>query len=141
LNDVDPTIDAFPAGDSPQGKVRPRGLGTHSIHAGEVPDPEFGAHGVPIYQNATFRFRSYDHVQAWRDGSPHFLYSCESNPTVRAFDRTMADLEGAEDAVATATGMAAIGAALIQLAAGGIGTSKEMGRSEAGADVTSEPSH
>jgi O-acetylhomoserine/O-acetylserine sulfhydrylase-like pyridoxal-dependent enzyme len=120
MNELGLTIDAFPAVFSPQGKVRPHGLGTRSIHAGEAPDPVFGAHGVPIYQNATFRFRSYDHVHAWRDGSPHFLYACESNPTVRAFERTMADLEGAEDAVATATGMAAISAALIQLAAGGI---------------------
>jgi cystathionine beta-lyase/cystathionine gamma-synthase len=99
--------------------TRKHGIGTRSIHAGEAPDPVFGAHGVPIYQNATFRFGSYEHVQAWRAGGPHYLYARESNPTVRSLELKMADLEGAEDALATATGMAAISTALIHLAAGG----------------------
>lgn len=99
--------------------TRRHGLGTRSIHAGEAPDPVFSAHGVPIYQNATFKFGSYDHVQAWRDGSPHYLYARESNPTVRSLELKIADLEGAENAVATATGMAAISTTLIHLTAGG----------------------
>jgi MFS family permease len=37
----------------------PYGIATRSIHAGEASDPSTGAHGVPIYQNATFGFRSY----------------------------------------------------------------------------------
>ncbi|MDP8900891.1 MAG: aminotransferase class I/II-fold pyridoxal phosphate-dependent enzyme [Actinomycetota bacterium] len=74
---------------------------------------------MPIYQNATYGFRSFDQVEAWRAGVPHFLYASESNPTVRTFELKLADLEGAEDAVATATGMAAISTVLICLAAGG----------------------
>lgn len=37
--------------------TRSYGFGTRSIHA-EAPDPVFGAHGVPIYQNAAFKFQS-----------------------------------------------------------------------------------
>lgn len=96
-----------------------RGLNTRSIHAGEAPDPSTGAHGVPIYQNVTYGFRSYDQVEDWGAGVPHFLYASESNPTVRSFESKLADLEGAEDAVATATGMAAVSTVLIQLGAGG----------------------
>jgi methionine-gamma-lyase len=96
------------------------GLSTRSIHAGEAPDPATGAHGVPIYQNTTFAFRSYDHVEAWRRGeAPHFIYQRDGNPTVRCFELKMADLEGAEAATAGATGMAVIAATLFQVTAGG----------------------
>lgn len=115
--------------------TRGYGFGTRSIHAGEAPDPSTGAHGVPIYQNATYAFRSYESLEAWRDGAPHFLYAREGNPTVRCLELKLADLEGAEDAVATATGMAAISATLLHLLKGGghlvastdlYGTSKEF---------------
>jgi methionine-gamma-lyase len=96
------------------------GLSTRSIHAGEAPDPATGAHGVPIYQNTTYSFRSYDHVEAWRCGqAPHFIYQREGNPTVRCFELKLADLEGAEAAAAGATGMAVIAAALLEATAGG----------------------
>jgi cystathionine beta-lyase/cystathionine gamma-synthase len=89
---------------------------TRSIHAGEAPDPSTGAHGVPIYQNTTFAFRSYDQVEAWRAGrAPHYLYARDGNPTVRCFELKMADLEGAEAAVAGATGMAVIAATLLDV--------------------------
>ncbi len=95
------------------------GLGTRSIHAGEAPDPSTGAHGVPIYQNATFAFPSYTSVEAWREGGPHYLYARDGNPTVRCLELKLANLEGTGDAVATATGMAAISATLLHLLAGG----------------------
>src|SRR3954454_14927558 len=95
------------------------GFGTRSIHAGEASDTSTGAHGVPIYQNATFGFRSYDGLEAWRNGAPHFLYAREGNPTVRCLELKLADLEGAEAAVATASGMAAISATLLHLLGGG----------------------
>lgn len=94
----------------------PLGLSTRSIHAGEAPDPATGAHGVPIYQNATYAFRSYDQLAAWRaDAAPHFYYARDGNPTVRCLELKLADLEGAEAAVATASGMAAISATLLHL--------------------------
>lgn len=95
------------------------GFSTRSIHAGEAPDPSTGANGVPIYQNATFAFRSYQGVRAWREGAPHYLYARDGNPTVRCLELKLANLEGTEEAVATATGMAAISATLLHLLAGG----------------------
>ena len=95
------------------------GFTTRSIHAGEAPDPTTGAHGVPIYQNATYAFRSYEGLESWRNGAPHFLYAREGNPTVRCLELKLADLEGAESAAATASGMAAISATLLHLLAGG----------------------
>lgn len=99
--------------------TRPHGFGTRSIHAGEAPDPAAGAHGTPIYQNATYAFRSYEGLEAWRDGAPHFMYAREGNPTVRCLELKLADLDGAEAAVAGASGMAAISAVLLHLLGGG----------------------
>ena len=96
---------------------RVRGLRTRSVHAGEAHDPTTGAHGVPIYQNTTYAFRSYDELEEMRAGRrPHFVYSRNSSPTVRALEVKLADLEGAEAAVAGASGMAVISATLLQLA-------------------------
>ena len=96
------------------------GFGTRSIHAGEAPDPSTGAHGVPIYQNNTYAFRSFEQVEAMRAGTvPHFIYARDGNPTVRCFELKLADLEGAEAAVAGASGMAVVSATLLHLHAGG----------------------
>lgn len=96
--------------------TRGYGFGTRSVHAGEAPEPTTGAHGVPLYQNATYAFRSYEHLEAHRAGlAPHFTYAPNGNPTVRALEVKLADLEGAETALATASGMAAIGATLLHL--------------------------
>ncbi len=99
--------------------TRDYGFGTRSIHAGELPDPSTGAHGVPIYQNATYGFDSHQSLEAWREGAPHFFYGRASNPTVHCLELKLANLEGAEAAVATASGMAAISATLLHLLADG----------------------
>jgi cystathionine beta-lyase/cystathionine gamma-synthase len=55
-----------------------------------------------------------------REGDvPHFTYAPRGNPTVRSLELKLADLEGAEAALATASGMAAISATLLHLLAGG----------------------
>lgn len=78
-----------------------------------------GAHGVPMYQNSTFGFRSYDQVMAFERGEiPHFVYQRYGTPTVRCLELKMASLEDTELSVATATGMAAITATLQQLLQG-----------------------
>jgi O-acetylhomoserine/O-acetylserine sulfhydrylase-like pyridoxal-dependent enzyme len=99
--------------------TRSHGFGTRSIHAGEAPDPATGAHGTPIYQNATYAFRSFEGLEAWREGAPHFMYAREGNPTVRCLELKLANLDGAESAVAAASGMAAISATLLHLLGGG----------------------
>jgi O-succinylhomoserine sulfhydrylase len=49
----------------------------------------------------------------FKNEEPGFVYSRFSNPTVRMFEERMAALEGADDARATATGMAAVTSALL----------------------------
>lgn len=93
---------------------------TRCIHAGEEPDAATGAHGVPLFQNVTFAFENYDEIAAYRRGDLlHYSYSPRGNPTVRSLENKIADLEGAEAAIALNSGMAAIGSAIMAVAAGG----------------------
>ncbi len=98
---------------------RAAGLSTRAIHAGESLDPSTGAHGVPLYQNTTYGFTSYEQIEAWEAGAPHFMYARDGSPTVRCLELKIADLEGAEAAIGAATGMAAISGTLLHLVASG----------------------
>jgi cystathionine beta-lyase/cystathionine gamma-synthase len=90
------------------------------VHAGEAPDPSTGAHGVPLYANVTYAFRSYEQLEAMRAGmAPHFTYAPRGNPTVRSFELKMADLEGAEWSVAGDSGMSVIAATALTFCANG----------------------
>jgi len=79
-----------------------------AIRAGGARGPE-GEHCEPIYATSSFVFRSAAEAAARFSGeSPGNVYSRYTNPTVRAFEERLAALEGAEQCVATASGMAAI---------------------------------
>ena len=96
------------------------GFTTRAIHAGEEPDPLTGALGVPIYQNTTFALGSMQRFDDFWEGDPGvFGYSRDANPTVDHLERKVADLEGAETTVASASGMGAISAVLLTLGENG----------------------
>ncbi len=84
------------------------GFSTRQIHAGVTPDPLTGAILTPIYQSTTY-------VQPSVDGylSKGFTYSRSGNPTVRALELKLTDLEGGVDTACFGTGMAAIQAVML----------------------------
>jgi cystathionine gamma-synthase len=84
---------------------------TAAIHAGQDPDPATGAAVVPIYQTSTY-------VQEAVAKHKGFEYSRTDNPTRRALETCLAALEGAEHAVAFASGMAAISTLALTLKSG-----------------------
>ncbi len=89
---------------------------TQAIHAGYRRDSDFGALATPIYQTSTFTFTSADHAMGVFSGDiPGYDYTRAGNPTVRVFEEKIARLECGEDAVATSSGMGAIGSALLGL--------------------------
>lgn len=93
--------------------VRPE---TQVIHAGPPPDPLHGGVSVPIYQSSTFSFRDTDEGAARFAGTdPGYKYTRLGNPTTRALEQCVAELEGGHAALATATGMAAISTVLLGL--------------------------
>lgn len=92
------------------------GFATRVIHAGQEPDPAYGALATPIYQTSTFCFDDMDDGIAKFAGSrPGYVYSRGGNPTVRTLERKMAIIEGGEACVATGSGMGAVGSVMIGL--------------------------
>ena len=73
------------------------------IHAGVTPDPTTGSILTPIYQSTTFVQESVDSYLA-----KGYSYSRSGNPTVRALEKKLAELEGGADATCFATGMSAV---------------------------------
>ena len=91
-----------------------RAFATNAVRAGQTPDPLTGAHGTPIYQSSTFLLKSVEYgARATETDTPRDTYSRAGNPTVRAAEEKLAALEGAEAAVAFASGMGAIAGVLL----------------------------
>lgn len=87
---------------------------TQAIHAGRINDEQFGSLATPLYQTSTFIFDSAEQGAARFAGEePGFIYTRLGNPTTRQLENRVAAMEGMEDAAATATGMAAVSAALL----------------------------
>ncbi len=82
---------------------------TLSLHAGQKPDPLYGARAVPIYQTTSYVFQDTDHAAALfnLERAGH-VYSRISNPTVAVLEERVAALEGGVGAVCTASGQAAL---------------------------------
>jgi cystathionine beta-lyase/cystathionine gamma-synthase len=92
------------------------GTGTRAVHAGEDQVTPRRPVVVPVYQTAPFVFDSATELnRAFGSGEVEALYSRYANPTVRVVEEKLAALEGAADAVAFASGMAAISSTLSTL--------------------------
>ena len=90
---------------------------TKAVHAGE---PE--RHGVgtsvttEIVRSSTFTFSSSREMKRWAEGkSKAYIYTRYGNPTLAVAEKKIASLEGAEAAMVTSSGMAAISNALLSV--------------------------
>ncbi|MGD9496177.1 MAG: PLP-dependent aspartate aminotransferase family protein [Armatimonadota bacterium] len=89
---------------------------TRAVHAGYEADAQTGAVSPPIYQTATFAFESAEQGAArFAHEDAGYIYTRYGNLTTRVVEERMAALEGAEAALATASGMAAIATVLLGL--------------------------
>ena len=90
---------------------------TAAVHAGEDRTKHHGAASVPIYTASLFAFSDADEgIAIHNDQKPGYYYGRLGNPTQEVLERTVAELEGAEDALAFASGMAAISASILTVA-------------------------
>ncbi|MGV8842759.1 MAG: O-succinylhomoserine sulfhydrylase [Pseudomonas sp.] len=92
---------------------------TLAVRAGQHRSPE-GEHSDPLFFTSSYVFRSAADAAARFAGEvPGNVYSRYTNPTVRSFEERIAALEGAEQAVGTASGMSAILAMVMSLCSAG----------------------
>ena len=81
---------------------------------------EFGENSEALFLNSSFRFKSAAQAAARFGGTePGNIYSRFTNPTVSMFQDKLAALEGAEQCVATSSGMSAILACVMGLCSAG----------------------
>ncbi|MDJ0344041.1 PLP-dependent transferase [Streptomyces sp. PH10-H1] len=107
--------------------ITPRSLATEAVHAGREDLAGLGVHAVPLDLSTTYpsydsrgeaaRLDAFAATGARLEGPP--VYGRLDNPTVSRFETALARLEGTQDAVAVASGMAALSACL--LARGSLG--------------------
>ena len=89
---------------------------TIAIHAGEEKFQRSGPVGTPIARTASFTFSSSEEMKQWAEGkSSAYMYTRYANPTLAVAEEKIARLEGAEAAIVTASGMAAISSALLSV--------------------------
>lgn len=96
------------------------GFDTLSLHAGQRPDPEFGARAVPIFQSTSYVFPDSEHAASLfnLERAGH-VYSRISNPTVAVLEERLAALENGVGAICTASGQAALHLAVATLMGAG----------------------
>jgi O-acetylhomoserine (thiol)-lyase len=93
---------------------------TLAVHAGYSPEPTTRAVAVPIYQTVSYAFDDTQHGADLFDLKvPGNIYTRIMNPTNDVLERRVAALEGGVAALALASGMAAITAAVQTIAEAG----------------------
>lgn len=88
---------------------------TLAVRAGQLPTDE-QSHSEALFLTSSFIYENAAQAAARFAGDePGNIYTRFTNPTVRAFEKRLAALEGAEECVAFASGMAAITATFLAL--------------------------
>ncbi|GBQ62792.1 O-succinylhomoserine sulfhydrylase [Ameyamaea chiangmaiensis NBRC 103196] len=86
---------------------------TRMVHAGSERTP-YGETSEALFLTSGFVYDSAEQAEGTFTGDiEHYQYSRFGNPTVAALERRLADLEGAEACITTATGMGAVSSALL----------------------------
>jgi cystathionine beta-lyase/cystathionine gamma-synthase len=83
---------------------------TIAVHGGEDRQQPFGAVVSPIFLSSIYGFQTFDEMRRYARGElkEAYFYSRYANPTVAEVERKVAELEGAESAVVTSSGSAAV---------------------------------
>ena len=116
MSDVNEADDARPDVSAPHYEWDGFGFDTRQVHAGELPEPGFGARTTPIHMANAFRFDSFDQTRDRFAGDEEGqLYSRHQNPTNDVAARRITSLEGGAGTVLVGSGAAAISSTLFAL--------------------------
>jgi cystathionine gamma-synthase len=97
-------------------KPRQSAFPTRAVHGGEPRVHPYDALTAPIAQTATYTFANTAELVAYMEGrTEREEYGRYGNPSVRAVENKVAELEGVADAAAFASGMAAVTTAILAL--------------------------
>lgn len=92
------------------------GFTTEQVHAGIEPDVGHGARITPVYLSNGFLFDDFDQARDRFAGADDgYYYTRYGNPTIAAVERKIANLEKGADAIAVASGQAALTIAFLTL--------------------------
>lgn len=93
---------------------KPQHPRTRAVHHG-IRRSQYGEMAEALFMTQGFSYDSAAQAEARfiKTGPDEFIYARYGNPTSRMFEDRIADLEGTEDAFATASGMAAVNGALM----------------------------
>jgi cystathionine gamma-synthase len=93
-----------------------QGSSTQAVHGGERQQRSGDALTVPIYQTSTYVFRDTQELVDFKEGRINKgEYGRYGNPTIRAAERKVAELEHADDALLWASGMCTITSMLLTM--------------------------
>lgn len=97
-----------------------RSIYTSSVHAGDDHTANYGALSTPIYPASVFAFADAESgADIHNEVVPGYYYGRLGNPTQSVLENAMCELEHGEQALALASGMAAISAAILSIAKSG----------------------
>jgi O-succinylhomoserine sulfhydrylase len=86
---------------------------TRLVHSGTIRS-EFGETSEALFLTQGYVYDTAEQCEArFKGEDPGYIYSRYSNPTIAMFERRMIEFEGAEAGRSTATGMAAVTAAIL----------------------------
>jgi len=96
-------------------KYKNKNFETDAVRAG-IERSQFGEHSEGLFLTSSFVFKNAQEAAKRFSGEdPGNVYSRFTNPTVKAFEERLASLEGAEQCIATSSGMSAILATFMAL--------------------------
>ncbi|MGQ9617515.1 MAG: trans-sulfuration enzyme family protein [Candidatus Aminicenantia bacterium] len=89
---------------------------TICVHGSGRRDPMARAVSFPIYQSSTFAFESTEQaLEVFEERKLGYIYTRWGNPTIEYLEEMMTLLEGGQDALITASGMAALSTLVLTL--------------------------
>jgi len=91
------------------------GFASRAVHAGErAPRPDFTPTSTPIYLSNSYSYDDTETLEtAFQNERASYVYGRHGNPSVRALELAIASLERADQALAVASGMAALHIAIL----------------------------
>lgn len=95
----------------------PLHVSTELAHLYDDPQSRHGAVNPPVYHASTYAFPDYETWKANVTGirPREFTYNRSHNPTTKLLEQKIAHLEGADDCIASSSGMSAVSMALMGL--------------------------